>query len=121
MTTTEHLARIRAKCVELLEIAEKRTPGKWETPEETPWDVWTPDSHCVASCGPKRDYAFGLGSSLCNSRFIAACAGPAEAGWRSTIVAIDDLQSTINVRGLAYHEEALANEILAAWPEETLL
>ena len=30
MTTTEQLQAIRARCVELLAIAEKRTPGKWD-------------------------------------------------------------------------------------------
>lgn len=29
MTTTDHLQRIRSRCVELLAIDEKRTPGEW--------------------------------------------------------------------------------------------
>ena len=125
MTTTEKLQRIRAKCVELLEIAEKRTPGKWihwetnlgrligrEDKERcifqafSPWDRRSSDT------------------SEQNAAYITACAGPAEAAWQSTIAAIDGL--------LAIHDNPKANpvamdfafdtlnSILSAWPDELL-
>lgn len=108
MTTTEHLQRIRAKCVELLEIAGKRTPASWQAEGNT---VWRHDAERESS-------------SICDTvshahwadaRFIASCAGPAEAGWRATIAAIDILSALDK-----YSESRLADDILSAWPEELL-
>ena len=88
MTTTEHLQRIRDRCVELLAIAEKRTAG---------WSV----EH-----GAVKDPM-------------------AEAGWRSTIAAIDFIVRRIKWgwdgdRGLSAYADSMESSIIAAWPEELL-
>lgn len=111
MTTQEHLQRIKTKCQELLAIAEKRTPGTW----------WEDHPSVYASCNsfvftdeqtPKTD-----------ANFIASCAGPAEAGWRATIAAIDGWQAILNAKGnhtyMNFANRQL-NNILTAWPEELL-
>jgi len=102
MNTTEKLQLIRAKCVELLAIAEKRTPGEWV-------------------CGGRYDldYVHNQDDAFCvmsthNALFIASCVGHAEAGWRSTIALIDHI-----VR----HEFTGGNiesTILSAWPDQLL-
>ena len=100
MTTTEKLQKIKAECERLLALAEKRTPGKW----------------------------FPTGRTACynanDAEFIAACAGLAEAGWKATIAAIDDilpyLQDDYAADGFfrSGHKWLLnkrAQPILAAW------
>lgn len=123
MTTTEHLQRIRARCVELLAIAEKRTPGEWKHRVNgvasasvltlQPCGEWHKDASAVCY-GPLSEE---------NARFIAACAGAAEAGWRSTIAAIDGLLEHIGFtieETDREHSQAVLASILAAWPEELL-
>lgn len=115
MTTTERLQRIRAKCVELLELSTKRTPGKWHAVDSIVWNCENDrESHSVCDT----DY-----SRVSDARFIAACAGPAEAGWRSTIAAISWLETAhISVYKPEREEaERVTRDIIAAWPEETLL
>ncbi len=118
-TTTERLQRIRAKCVELLEIAEKRTPGKWPNDGDL-IDTSAGVISCDTGC-----------SSEDNACFIVACVGPAEAGWRSTIAAIDrHARMAETVAYIANPDMAMlaikhelhlqACDILAAWPEELL-
>jgi hypothetical protein len=51
--------------------------------------------------------------------FIASCAGPAEAGWRATIAAIDAVES-VRENDLTWQFEEMASVIIAAWPEELL-
>ncbi len=132
---TEHLQRIKEKCRELLAIAEKRTVGKWKM-ETVP-----------TSCGvchkigpfPGRekgnhacvyvDYHKAADELQANAAFIASCAGPAEAGWRATIAAIDlinaalreiELVGTPQGSALKSTCEGVASVIIAAWPEELL-
>ena len=93
-TTTEQLAEIRAKCVELLAIAEKRTRCNWMISfHHNQTTVLTGDGRpatSVAECCI--DEAFlRAGESTANAAFIASCAGPAEAGWKATIAVIDEL------------------------------
>ncbi len=134
MNTQERLSRIRARCVELLEIASKRTPGKWIA-------VPLSNSRCDVmkfsggtlikiirgndGCASFREAATPDGV------FIAACAGPAEAGWKATIAAIDWIKSMEQLMQeadpLSHQERRLRvavclqrEAILAAWPEETL-
>ena len=110
MTTTDRLARIRARCVELLELASKRTPGKWSGSYERIWH----HQHLKGLADPsKRDGPHALAETAWghygDAAFIVACAGAAEAGWRATISAID-----VCLEGLCYHED-MARTILAAW------
>lgn len=106
MTTTEHLDGIVAKCRELLEIAERRQIGKWIY-ERNEWihsDSSQPSAIALPQCSGTAQY-------------IAACAGPAESGWRATIAAIESMQS----RGeLVANDEELCDSIVAAWPEGLL-
>lgn len=113
MTDTEKLQAIRAKCVELLAIAEKRTQGEWHLDAIGEWtEVWNQTDFI---CEPER---------RADAAFIAACAGPAEAGWKSTIAAIDWILYEIQ-HGWSGEEEHdhhfgpqirdLASSILAAW------
>lgn len=49
------------------------TPGPWSVDEEeTGTNVWSADKHCVAECGPRRDYANGMGVCRANANLIAA-------------------------------------------------
>lgn len=126
MTTTEYLQRIRAKCVELLDIASTRMPGKWQIVGN---EIRSPVLGMTV--------AHGLSPRGDNALFIASCAGAAEAGWHSTIAAIDGLLR-VQTHGSNYvsneydsgMENAFAitsdeadetiNTILAAWPKELL-
>ena len=117
MTTTERLQRIRTKCVELLEIAEKRTPGAWFNDGDlidTSAGVISCDTGCLSEN---------------NARFIAYCAGNFERALRSTIAAIDGLLaisqnevSADDAHACNHPSDAsdAINKILAAWPEELL-
>lgn len=116
MNDTERLQAIRAKCVELLEIASKRTPGEWI---RNNYDVRQPAGRMIADVGPSHTapHEYPLSCKLVDERngdFIATCAGPAEAGWRATIAAIDGLFS----RGGENWPEA--DDILAAWKDINL-
>lgn len=117
MTTTEHLDAIKAKCHELLAIAEKRTPGEWENDGFNIKSAGRYMGHCSCS----GTYAF---PSLDNAAFIASAAGPFEASLRSTIAAIDFFQMiqssySHNTAAHGMAADALSN-ILAAWPFELL-
>ncbi len=116
MTTTEHLQRIRARCVELLALAEKRTPGIWDVGKKGDNLLYAEDVeggwYALAEIA-RRD-----------GQYIAACAGAAESGWRATIAAIDGL---LYAKALAYSTSAAnavidrgLSNIIAAWPEELL-
>lgn len=82
MNTEQKLTKIREKCVELWAIAEKRTHGDWNT-IESEGDYFG-------------DTLIGLSSKYegwqDDCSFIASCAGPAEAGWKATIAAIDGIK-----------------------------
>lgn len=118
MTTIEHLQRIKAKCEQLRTIAEKRTHGRWK--EDSATEVWSEFSDWIADC-MESEY---------DAAFIASCAGPAEAGWRSTIAAIDDILTVdqdltpevqkITTEMILYLNRNLVQSLLSAWPEEIL-
>jgi hypothetical protein len=125
MTTKEHLDKIVAKIDQLLELAEKRTQGKWYASEFGPIaTLEDPFANGV--------WYIAYTSTEChegnaNKPFIAACAGPAEAGWRATKAAIEqatwlveiDSQGRISLQDQgATHR--MIQEIIAAWPEELL-
>lgn len=97
----EKLQKIKARCEELLAIAEKRTAGKWDDGNMREW--------------------FAVYTEPQDAAFIASCAGPAEAGWRATIATIDRLQL---IHGqLDWGNDAAwdaLEEIVAAWPDELL-
>jgi|688.fasta_scaffold116963_3 hypothetical protein len=118
MTATEKLNAIAAKCRANLALAEQRTPGEWRRAGELA-------THIISDCSRNN------GGMICdlpdtspdcdqyapNAAFIAACAGAAEAGWRTTLAAIESV-SLVN-RGaspsLTQREEQLIAAIIAAW------
>ena len=127
MTQQEHLNRIRARCVELLEIAKHRTPEVWNPSFDTT------GFPCVASVKDTRIATTDLSCSRFGVRqddttFIAACAGAAEAGWKATIAAIDSLSGYASltesdnpsVRLIGGDAQDAINAIITFWPIELL-
>lgn len=112
MTTQEHLQKIKAKCKELLAIAKKRTPGKWKNTK--------PNSGRFQISGVQGKQVCAMRNhneqTDADATFISSCAGPAEAGWRATIAAIDDM---LHYRTL-HSDTEMERNIIAAWPEELL-
>jgi len=111
MTTTEHLQLIKAECERLLAIAEKRTQGEWKCDPILQRRDWEPH---LPSGSVDIGYATARGMTCDDAAYIAACAARAEAGWRSTIAAID---AYFSHQGLDFH---VTQSILAAWPIELL-
>ena len=132
MNTKEHLEKIKTKCQELLAIAEKRTPGEWAhwpthwaggsmyvkySKENCPW-INAEGKSDIARVNPFGAYAND--ESMANAAFIAYCAGPAEAGWRATIAAIEAYQFESTCDSYIDQEKAaeFMQQLIAAWPEE---
>jgi len=119
----EKLQKIKAKCQELLELGKERTQGAW-------WDIETRDREQIIRTGNPTH----TGTDICevyshDAEFIASCVGPAEAGWRSTIAAIEGWTVILNnaeneARGFKEDLRGLARAnlfvIAAAWPDELL-
>lgn len=125
MTREEHLNKIVSKCRELLAIAEKRTPGEWKQGKDRSV------SHMIY--GQIGRLAESIGGEVnrtnANSAFIASCAGPAEAGWKATIAAIEGLLriSASEVSADPYEAcnhpseaDEILDTIISAWSEELL-
>jgi len=125
MTQQEHLLLIRAKCVELLELAKQRTPGRWEWEglkrrnyEDDNGNVI--DYAYVPECSYLTGGAFMCANDNAENRgndalFIASAAGPFEAALASTVAAIDkldDMPCTV--------ADILEDSILESWPLELL-
>jgi hypothetical protein len=109
----EQLQRIRARCVELLAIAEKRTPGEW---------AYYPQNSGFPTVFGDKLMLISPVARVTNSdaTFIAACAGPAEAGWKATIAAIDGLLHYSETESLIHGDggaaaDAAIDAILATW------
>ncbi len=98
MNTTEKLNAIADKCRANLALAAKRTPGNWIAE-----DNWVGKDHSAiaTTCHYAHD---------ADAAYIAACAGAAEAGWRTTLAAIAELYD-MSEEG-AY---VLGANIIAAW------
>lgn len=117
-TNQEKLQLIKAKCQELLTVAEKRTPGKWDT-----LGVANSDSLRLFA---KNHYLGSLGNSdsskldnQTNSIFIASCAGPAEAGWKATIETIDWLLEMKSFNKLSLlNGGSLEALLISAWEDQ---
>lgn len=125
MTTTDKLQRIRAKCVELLATAEKRTSGEWTIGDETNQHIEICIGDAIANLDRQNRYGldmiFSRDEMRADGHFIAACAGNAEAAWRSTIAAIDHIipLHAMLCEGITQdfcEKQMLA--IIAAWPDE---
>ena len=130
MSTTEHLEAILEFCRRNLAIAEKRTPGEWAT-----MGIEHSDSLRLFA---GNYYLGNIGNSdaevsqnQANAKFIATCAGAAEAGWRATIASIHGVVTffeEIMHADPSSHEERDAriamviarDAILAAYPLELI-
>jgi len=115
----EHLKKIELFLDQLLSIAEKRTKGVWER-----------SSKCYVQCGSEvvaDIWETTNGEILANTEFIVACAGNAEAGWRSTKAAIyqgmwllelaESGRISLQDQGATYN---MLSDILAEWPLERI-
>lgn len=109
----DHLRLLKAHLETLLESAKSRTPGEWLIDSAN--GVMTDYIGSAYICYPdtKED-----------ATFIASCAGNAEAGWQSTLAAIDWVlkceQFRESVRDTSWPELEITTNILAAWPIENL-
>ena len=120
MTQQEHLQLIRAKCVELLELAKQRTPGQWHSDKEDRVSyVYTQNGSNMKGVACEM--------SAANAAFIASAAGPFEAALASTVAAIDAIAGLQKVRygwdgdcGAEAYADNLTDIILASWPLELL-
>lgn len=128
LTTDQHLDLILAKCRVILELAERRTPGKWESVDPGPL------RQCRRLFAEHRyvgtiDNSDGHDTHSHDADFIAACAGRTEAACRSTIAAIEGLRMLLahysltspylSIGAHAQLEVQLAT-IRSAWPIELL-
>jgi hypothetical protein len=134
MTQTEHLKLIRARCVELLEIAEKRTAGRWQQGDdagEINMDMVYRQPKMPGRCAgmPTNGTLSGISREQAESdaTFIASCAGAAEAGWRATVAAVDTIFNLSTVTygwdgdcGALAYADTLADSVTSAWPIELL-
>ncbi len=135
MTQQEHLQLIRAKCVELLELAKQRTPGRWHIAKgglgnkermDTVYST-NDDLNYIAAC---RDFAcfHAPPKNSENAAFIASAAGPFEAALASTVAAIDSISgyasftesANPSVRLIGGDAQDGINSIIASWPLELL-
>ena len=111
MTNTEKLNAIADKCRANLSLAEKRTPGEWMRAGELA-------THITSRFSRNR------GNLICdlpdtspdcdqyapNAAYIAACSGAAEAGWRTTLLAIAALADMCDG-----DEDVISANIISAW------
>lgn len=120
----DHLRAIDAHLERLLEIAKKRTSGRWEVKHFGNYEEY--EVHPPVRCG---EPAESNGLTLGDATYIAACSNNAEAGWESTRKAITLLSHISQSPFLAETEvgqEAQDNtdkaieSILAQWPLELL-
>lgn len=102
--TIVKLQKIRARCVGLLAIAEKRTPGEWNANMPSYIVRRAADRAGVAEMKTQTSHERDS-----DAAFISHCAGCAEAGWKATIAAIDGL---LGVNDASYK---YVDDILAAW------
>jgi hypothetical protein len=113
MSTQEHLDLIIEHCEKNLEIAKKRTPGKWH---KTPKCNVQKGTIMVAECHETFDGEIGG-----NASYIAACSRSAEAGWRATI-ALCNLMMWLLTEPITLDsdDETALNELLESFPIESL-
>lgn len=127
MTQQEHLLLIRAKCVELLELAKRRTPGRWHIAKgglgnkermDTVYST-NDDLNYIAAC---RDFAcfHAPPKNSENAAFIASVAGPFEAALASTVAAIDGHLFSGACSEWCAKPPEYVTQIITSWPAELL-
>ena len=124
----DHLRKIDAHLERLLALASKRTPGRWIVGAGRYLVGLDSDTVEIAEFSKDDDWELEQRS---NMKFIASCAGNAEAGWRATRAAIEfilmvcDFHSSCPPAGVVQRTEletveAIAKRILATFPLESL-
>lgn len=115
MTQQEHLLLIRAKCVELLELAKRRTPGRWQQ---------GPNNHEGISIGGNGEHYYRLlwnnGQGPHDAAFIASAAGSFEAALASTVAAIDGHLFSGACSEWCAEPPEYVTQIITSWPLELL-
>ena len=111
----DHLSRIKRHLETLLSDAGKRTPGEWKLIQpniDKGEFIWSVNAGTTPVCP----------ALLNNASFIASCAGNAEAGWRSTLAAIEVVMQCHDNwhEGRFIGNHNLFQSILADWPIEKL-
>ncbi len=113
-TQLDHLNLIKTHLETLLANAEKRTPGKWESEPQFKNEIWC-DSEYICDC---------VDSAEPNAVFIVSCAGNAEAGWRSTLSALEVVlncnENSFPHMYAAVQVAQMADSILTTWPLKSL-
>lgn len=121
MTQQEHLLLIRAKCAELLELAKRRTPGRWRCGYDGPSRPILLTSESMLSIG---QLIGGSARSYDNedndAAFIASAAGPFEAALASTVAAIDGHLFSGACSEWCAEPPEYVTQIIASWPLELL-
>jgi len=117
LSIIEHLLLIESHLKKLLAIAENRTHGKWEIIGQHQTEVLALDGTQEAIVVV--DTRFFKEQTNPNEKedatFIAACAGNAEAGWKSTLRTIAMCRQLTSP-----YSNLIINEIFAAYPIELL-
>lgn len=111
------LLKIKAHLEKLLADAKLRTAGKWR--HDGPWFPQPPHGdgiHSFYGVGTPEKLVIQRCYTETDARYIASCAGNAEAGWRSTLVAIDALLeiSKWKFENTQYAQAAMQS-IIAEW------
>jgi hypothetical protein len=121
--------RIKERIEKLLKVALLRSEG-YHLPmlvQRPDWEPEKPGGTLTVirsyqhgfSDGEKQYQIHGLPCE--DALFIAACAGAAEAGWRSTLAAIENIETSLRCCcGLSSDIEASLDKINAEWPEKLL-
>ena len=108
MNNETRLNEILAICERNLALAERRTQEQWETDVKAKHPaIFTEEGDFIALDLDQHD-----------ASFIAACAGSAEAGWRSTIAAINGLRGIVTEfhgPSSAQHAKEILQSIIKAW------
>ncbi len=114
MTPDEHLDAIERHLTKLLEIAKKRTPGKWKHNEGRRMLVSVDSLHEDAVL-----YGDEFEVSDYDAIYIAACAGNAEAGWEALLAFISSARR-LRVRGHSDEAARITHPIKEMFPAVSL-
>jgi hypothetical protein len=111
MTTTEHLQKIKAECERLLALPENKILAQHQ------------NCGCQVCICEDEHQCHGCGAKNCGNHPVGEIPSPiyinnhAEAGWRSTIAAINLI---FELHALDIPELTVTKTIIAAWPIELI-
>lgn len=118
MTPQQHLKLISNECNRLLALSQKRTPGEWKVNNYRPYGIIARSpNESTYKLGDDKFKRFIDTDTAEDADYIANCAERAEAGWKSTICAIN-LIFALEMNCIS--ELQVLTDILEAWPLELL-